>query len=38
MAVCHKGSKKRPERVSGNYHNKIKGPRAILESLVTSPG
>ena len=38
VAVCHNGSKKRPERVSGNYHSKIKGPRAILESLVTSPG
>ena len=38
MAVCHNGSKKRPERVIGNYQSKIKGPRAILESLVTSPG
>ena len=38
VAVCHNGSKKRPERVSGNYHSKIKGPREILDSSVTSPG
>ena len=34
VAVCHNGSKKRPERVNGNYHSKIKGPRAILESWL----
>ena len=38
VAVCHNGSKKRPERVSGNYHSKFKGPREILDSSVTSPG
>ena len=38
VAVCHNGSKERPDRVSGNYHSKIKGPREMLDSSVTSPG
>ena len=38
VAVCHNGNKERPDRVSGNYHSKIKGPREMLNSSVTSPG